>query len=131
MNHPAQTNGTIVANLQKVGALRFYGPGPKVKGEPARLGELTEIPAGEEKLVPEKTWDRYKDRQDVQAMDRSKIVIGGFSSIEPGELDGSEAQRAAMKAHTQEMARQKTELEAMRSDIERREAELAAAMGGA
>jgi len=74
---------------------------------------------------------RRKDRQDVQAMDRSKIVIGGFSSIEPGELDGSEAQRAAMKAHTQEMARQKTELEAMRSDIERREAELAAAMGGA
>ncbi len=122
-------SGTMVANIQKIGALRFYGPGTRQKGEPTRLGEMTEIPAGEERLVPKKTWDRYKDRADIAALDRVKLVVGGFDSIEPGELEGTEAQRATIRAHEAKMAKGREELEAMRADIERREAAMAEAMG--
>jgi hypothetical protein len=114
---------TIIANIQKHGEFRLYGPHVEEDGV-RRLGDCIAIPAGEERPVPPEVWNRYKDRRDIKAMDRIKIVIGGFSAVSPGELETSEGQRAAIAAAEARLRDERESLEAMRAELEAREAAL-------
>jgi hypothetical protein len=114
---PEET-GTWVANLQKVGAYRLHGKTVQLAGEVSKLGEMIEIPAGEERLIPKAIWDRYKDRPDVLAADRSKILVGGFKAASPAELESDDAQRAVIKAHQATMDAKIEELKALKAEIE-------------
>lgn len=101
----------LIANIQKVGALRFYG-----ESDNGQLGHLTEIPAGEEAAVPGKTWKRYSGRADIKMLSGTKFVMGGLKNVKASDLNDATAQRATLLVQERKLEEGMAELERMKAE---------------
>lgn len=117
----APREAIMIANIQKVGALRFYGP-----GDGAPLGSLTEIPAGEEAPVPAATWDRYKDRKDIKSLCGTKFILGGLANVKASDLNDATAQRATLLVQERQLDDRAAALAQERAEVERMKADFLA-----
>lgn len=69
-----------VTNLQN-SSMFFHGP-TTGNGKTSQY----EIPPGQTVDLPKQVWERYKDRDDIKAMDGSIIAIGGISDADRAKL---------------------------------------------
>lgn len=106
-----QLEPVMITNIQKVGALRFYG-----ESENGQLGKLTEIPAGEEASVPGLTWNRYKDRSDIKMLSGTKFILGGLANVKASDLNDATAQRATLLVQERKLEEGMAELERMKAE---------------
>lgn len=118
-----------ITNLQ-TSSMFFHGP-------TIGNGRITqyEIPPGQTVDLPADVWDRYKDRDDVQAMDGRQIAIGGISDEDRAKLptasqlamlqnerekiaQGQDDLRLEQDRIAKELAAKEVELEHMRKALE-------------
>lgn len=126
-----------ITNLQ-TSTMIFTGP-------PGGNGTTTqyEIPPGQTVDLPTAVWDRYKDRDDVKAMNGRQIAIGGISDEDRAKLptasqlamlqtererteQGQDELRVEQDRIVRELAAKEVELEHMRKALETERQALAA-----
>ena len=109
---------TKITNIQKVGVLRFC----EEQTDKLKSYETVDISPGETKTVPAKIWNRYKDRNNIIAMDKAQMVIGGLA---PGQvMKTPTAQGLLLRAKEKELEEQRIELDAMKASLVTKQAEL-------
>lgn len=100
-----------ITNLQKFGCFHLQG---KVNKDDAMYKRFSIYP-GKTEEVPMVVWNRYKDREDVLAMDGIKIKIGGLKQGE--RFEHPDAERTALELLRRELESKTRELNDYRDTL--------------
>lgn len=108
---PTEPGPMKITNIQKIGKLRLCAE-RKDKTQPMKF---VDVPAGETVEVPANIWNRYKDRDDIKAMDGVQIVVGG---LRPGqEMKTPNAQEMAIRLQMKQLEEKEAAIKKAEEDL--------------